>query len=48
MKCDICRREISISCDWNQGRCPHRPSILNLDSTRFYNLYISIKQWLKK
>ena len=25
MKCNICRQEYSPSCDYNQGRCPHRP-----------------------
>jgi hypothetical protein len=23
-KCNICRKEITPSCDWQQGRCPHR------------------------
>ena len=26
MKCKICGNEINVNCDWNQGRCPHRPA----------------------
>ena len=24
-KCSVCRRPITPDCDFNQGRCPHRP-----------------------
>lgn len=28
MNCNICRKEYSTSCDYNQGRCPyHKPMI---------------------
>lgn len=44
-KCSICLKTISevSSCDWNQGRCPHMPSLLDniiADGykSRFYNL----------
>lgn len=44
-KCSICRQVIIdvSSCDWNQGRCPHMPSLLDnilADGykSRFYNL----------
>lgn len=42
-RCSICRKEISMSCEWRQGRCPHLPSMAeqilsNPYKTRFYNL----------
>jgi hypothetical protein len=44
-KCAICHKPITevSSCDWNQGRCPHVPSLLDnilADGykSRFYNL----------
>jgi uncharacterized protein (DUF2141 family) len=42
-KCSICRRVITDTCDWRQGRCPHVPSmaqqiINNPYKARFYNL----------
>lgn len=29
-RCSICRKVITdvSSCDWNQGRCPHTPSMV--------------------
>jgi hypothetical protein len=42
-KCSVCRQVISSQCDWQQGRCPHRPSMIdqilsNPYKSRFYNL----------
>lgn len=44
-RCAICRKPIAevSSCDWQQGRCPHMPSMLDnilADGykSRFYNL----------
>jgi hypothetical protein len=44
-KCAICYKVIAEvqSCDWNQGRCPHAPSIIGQIMSspykaRFYNL----------
>jgi hypothetical protein len=42
-KCSICRQVITNTCDWNQGRCPHVPSMIdqilaNPYQSRFYNL----------
>jgi len=44
-KCSICRQVITdvSSCDWNQGRCPHIPSMAQQImaspyKSRFYNL----------
>ena len=38
MKCKTCGEAISSSCDWRQGRCPHRPPMLTNYDFRFYNL----------
>jgi len=56
MKCNFCGeniKECGIGCDWQQGRCPHRPSMLELvftDSykTRYLNLINSIKNWFNR
>lgn len=42
-KCSVCRQVITNSCDWNQGRCPHLPSMAQQImaspyKARFYNL----------
>ena len=29
--CDTCGESISADCDYRQGRCPHRPPLINLD-----------------
>ena len=42
-KCGTCRNEITIDCNYNQGRCPHHRPIINTHSLRFYNLFQSIK-----
>ena len=43
-KCAICYKTIQPDCDWNQGRCPHRPSIAETImndpyKARFLNLF---------
>lgn len=46
MKCDFCGENVKLNgadCDWRQGRCPHRPPMINPHAFRFYNLI----QWLK-
>jgi len=30
MKCNICRQEITANCDYNQGRCPHRKPMIDI------------------
>jgi hypothetical protein len=52
MKCDTCGTEAKPDCDWRQGRCPHRPAIIEqivLDpyKARYYNLIQTIKSWFK-
>jgi hypothetical protein len=42
--CATCRKPVDPSCDWQQGRCPHRPSMFEQImsdpyKTRFYNLF---------
>lgn len=42
-RCSICNQVPQAHCDWNQGRCPHLPSLFdrimsNPYKTRFYNL----------
>jgi hypothetical protein len=27
MKCNLCNKEISSACDWQQGRCPHKKKL---------------------
>jgi hypothetical protein len=43
-RCSICGEVPQLSCDWNQGRCPHLPSLLDTImssqyKTRFLNLF---------
>jgi hypothetical protein len=52
MKCKTCGEEITVMCDWQQGRCPHRNPMFNkivLDhyKMRYYNLLQTIKGWFK-
>ena len=30
MKCNTCNKEIEDNCDYNQGRCPHRKPMINI------------------
>jgi len=39
MKCNVCNKEYKPSCDYNQGRCPHHPALINISA---------IKEALKK
>lgn len=43
-KCSICRQPISASCDWNQGRCPHRKPTINIQpkDTSKGHFYVSM------
>jgi hypothetical protein len=47
-KCDTCGEEIKASCDWRQGRCPHRAPILTDYHFRYFNLWQSIKGWFRR
>ena len=44
MKCDICRQEVRADCDYNQGRCPHRKPMIEIqprDTSRGH-FYVSL------
>jgi len=43
-KCKVCRKEYSPDCDWDQGRCPHHPPLLNVQpkDTSKGHFYVSI------
>jgi hypothetical protein len=47
MKCETCGDYISPSCDYRQGRCPHRQPILTNYHFRYVNLFKIIKGWFK-
>lgn len=44
MKCDICRKEYSPDCDYNQGRCPHHPPLIKIQpkDTSKGHFYVSM------
>jgi len=33
-KCSICRQPVQLNCEWNQGRCPHRPALIKFTDSR--------------
>jgi hypothetical protein len=33
-KCDTCHQEIHLKCDWNQGRCPHVPPLIDIEKIK--------------
>jgi hypothetical protein len=44
MKCTTCNQEYLPDCDWQQGRCPHHPPLLNIqpkDTSRGH-FYVSL------
>jgi len=44
MKCETCRSEITPDCDHNQGRCPHRKPMIEIqpkDTSRGH-FYVSL------
>ena len=44
MTCKICRRDYSPECDYNQGRCPHHPPMIEIqprDTSRGH-FYVSL------
>lgn len=43
-KCTTCNNEITENCDWNQGRCPHRKPMIDIqpkDTSRGH-FYVSL------
>ena len=43
-KCLTCHNRYSPDCDWNQGRCPHHPPLLNIQpkDTSKGHFYVSL------
>ncbi len=44
MKCETCRSEITPDCDYDQGRCPHRKPMIEIqprDTSRGH-FYVSL------
>ena len=42
--CNTCNKEVSNNCDYNQGRCPHRKPMINIqpkDTSRGH-FYVSM------
>lgn len=44
VNCKICRQEYSPDCDYNQGRCPHHPPMINIQprDTSLGHFYVSL------
>lgn len=44
MKCQTCNKEYSPECDYNQGRCPNHPPLINIQpkDTSKWHFRISI------
>lgn len=42
MKCSTCRKEYSPECDFNQGRCPHHPPMIQPKDTSKGHFYVSL------
>lgn len=44
MKCNTCRQEVQDDCDHNQGRCPHRKPMIDIQpkDTSKGHFYVSI------
>lgn len=43
-KCDTCNKDYTPECDYNQGRCPHHPPMINIqprDTSRGH-FYVSL------
>ena len=43
-KCNICNKEITDNCDHNQGRCPHRKPMIDIQpkDTSKGHFYVSL------
>ena len=44
MTCEVCRSEIKPDCDYNQGRCPHRKPMIDIQpkDTSKGHFYVSL------
>ena len=43
-KCTVCKKEVTELCDWNQGRCPHRKPMIEIQpkDTSKGHFYVSL------
>ena len=43
-KCNTCNKEVTESCDYNQGRCPHRKPMIDIQpkDTSKGHFYVSL------
>ena len=43
-RCAVCLQAIDPNCDWKQGRCPHRPPMIEIQpkDTSKRHFYVSI------
>ena len=43
-KCAVCLKPVDENCDWNQGRCPHRKPMIDIQpkDTSKGHFYVSI------
>ena len=44
MKCTTCRQEVHANCNYNQGRCPHRKPMIDIQpkDTSKGHFYVSL------
>lgn len=44
MKCNFCRTEVKPDCEYNQGRCPHRKPLIDIQpkDTSKGHFYVSL------
>ena len=44
IKCAVCRKDYTPECDFDQGRCPHHPPMLNIQpkDTSKGHFYVSV------
>ena len=44
IKCAVCGKDYTSECDFNQGRCPHHPPMLNIQpkDTSKGHFYVSL------
>ncbi len=44
MKCNICLHDIHVGCNYNQGRCPHRKPMIDIQpkDTSKGHFYVSL------
>ena len=50
MRCNICRKDYSLECDHNQGRCPHHKPMIEIQpkDTSKGHFYVSlVKSFLR-